>query len=177
MNTGIITVYRPPNCTTEAFNDYFCSIGQKTSLALSDSSKDFHHYLKAAVSSSSSTDPVEITIIVKKFANESSSGLDESSDNVFKEVIDVVRVPLSLVPPLLRVFFKTLMKLRSCNPLRCGVGGGCQRSMGDFAIFCSCRHHGRLLGVSSQVQRLVILTCHFIESTSPTNACKSANSL
>ena len=82
-----------------AFNQHFCSIGETTSKAVPRSNNGFHHYVNLAthhlVFFLTPTDPEEIVSIVRKFQNKSSSGLDETSNMVLKEVIDIVCVPLS----------------------------------------------------------------------------------
>ena len=86
----------------DTLNNHFCSIGQITGQAVPKSKKDFNYYVNLATPPVNTffvmpTDPMEIVGVVKKFKNKSSSGPDELSNFLLKEVIDIISAPLSSI--------------------------------------------------------------------------------
>ena len=106
------------------FAKYFAGVGKKFSEKIATPTKSAKDYLKLIQSSQSSlflnpTDIREIITIVSKLPNKSSSGHDNISNILLKEIID------QLAPVLVEVFnksmmlgeFPTIMKLAEVVPL------------------------------------------------------------
>ena len=82
----------------EAFNNYFSSIGKKTSEAVPKSTNDFAHYLDNPNPNSMFLEPVEpsyVLNIVHKLKPKNSSGHDQIPTSLVKETIDNIIVPVT----------------------------------------------------------------------------------
>ena len=90
------------------FARYFAGVGKKFSEKIPTPTKSIKEYLKLIQSSQSSpflspTDPREIVKIVSKLPNKSSSGHDNISNILLKEIIN------QIAPVLVEVFNKSMM--------------------------------------------------------------------
>jgi len=90
-----------PDNIANAFCDYFSKIGPKLSKEITKSNKTYTQYMNLVPPENSMffipTDPQEITTIIKLLAPKKSTGMDNISSWLLKELNSVINVPLSIL--------------------------------------------------------------------------------
>ena len=94
------TITNDHSSIAKSFNDYFSSIGPNLANRIPQTEKSFVHYLKNRNTDTLffiPTDTEEIIDIVEKSNNKKSKGFDDISNDLLKQIINEIAIPLEHV--------------------------------------------------------------------------------